>query len=75
MSIDEMIRVLEGDEEDLHPWHKEAIVAALKAGLAMRASFNPMDEEGETSWASDIEPGHLSAAGQEWDLATMEGEG
>jgi hypothetical protein len=72
MNIEEMIRVLEGEEEYLRPWHKEAIVDALKAGLAMRVSFNPMDDEGETSWASDIERGHLSAAGQEWDLATME---
>lgn len=59
MSIDEMIRVLEGDEEYLQSWHKEAVVEALKAGQAMRNNLFDITKE----WK-------LDEALKAWDAAT-----
>jgi hypothetical protein len=45
MSIEEMIRVLEGEEEYLWSWHKEAIVEALKAGQALYKGYTILERQ------------------------------
>lgn len=66
MSIDEVCKYIE--DFVLYDM-SERIIDLLRAGQLMRQSFDAIDEDDGTSWASNIKKGELSVAGQAWDKA------
>lgn len=77
MSVDEMIEIVTvqnsytfGGLSD----EGKAIIAALRAGQAMRDSFEPIDDDDFDSYAVNIDRRQLSQGGQAWDAATAKGD-
>ncbi len=72
MTIDEMIKELE-DQASYHDVclsDPRAIIAALKAGQAMRNCFEAIKCDYDSTWAVAIERVNLGDAGLAWDAAT-----
>jgi hypothetical protein len=76
MTIDEILNgldLLAYEAEKQGHTQKEKILyaatAALRAGQAMRNCFNPIDDDDDSLWATDIKRSDLSVAGLAWDKA------
>jgi hypothetical protein len=78
MTIDEMIDWIHQKDEStgmLLTAEGEAIIAALRAGQAMRSSFKITPEtEDESASASKVDFASLGEAGIAWDAATAKGD-